>query len=61
LVFLFPFFPSSILFGQNTDVNDQRFSISIDRSYLPIVIDGKANEASWVRLNPIKNFYQSFP
>ena len=55
------FFLSNNLLPQVSDANDQKFSIPIDRSYLPIVIDGKANEASWVMLKPIKNFFQSFP
>lgn len=55
------FFTTHALFGQTANVNDQKFSIPIDRSYLPIVIDGKANEAAWVRLEPIKNFFQTFP
>jgi hypothetical protein len=59
--FLLFFWSISVLFVQAQEANDQKFSIQIDRSYLPIVIDGKANEAAWVRLKPVKGFFQAFP
>ncbi|TAD85472.1 MAG: hydrolase [Bacteroidetes bacterium] len=55
------FLASSVFFVHAQETNDQKFSIQIDRSNAPMVVDGNANEAAWKSLKPTKDFFQSFP